>query len=80
MKFYKNVLAAWYETTSAEINAANVRDQQLYLNKYIKRPNNQAILYPQLINKGIMHIKDLLTDDLFRIRTPDEIKQRYNLC
>ena len=79
MNFYENVLTTWYEAIRAEINASNVKEQQLYLNKYIKRPNNQAILYPQLISKGIVYIRDILTDDLLRIRAPNEIMQKYNL-
>ena len=79
MKFYESVLVSWYEETNAEINATNIRNQQLYLNQYINRPNNQSLFYPQLISKGILYIKDILTEDLLRIRPPDEIMQRYNL-
>ena len=77
--FYKNLLISWSDWKREEINGKNVMNQQLFLNTHLRRPNGLAILYPALINKGIIYIKDIFDDNQQRILHADEIRQRRNL-
>ena len=56
-----------------------MREQQLFLNRYIQRPNKLSLLYPELIRNGIVYVKDILSEDLLHIIPCDQIMQRYNL-
>ena len=78
MIFYKNLLINWAEYNTVELTSDNILNQQLFLNKYIKRPNSQSIYYPNLIKKGIIRVKDIINERNL-IQAADVIKQTNGL-
>ena len=78
LPFYKNILLSWYEWIKEDVDEHNILNQQLYLNRYIIRPNQQSIKYPRLQNKSIAYIKDILTDS-YEVIPADRMKLLKNL-
>ena len=78
MGFYNDMIISWSDYVDQGVNQSNILNQQIFLNKHIKRPNNQPLFYQNLINKGIIYIKDIISEEN-RLLSPDEMRQRYGL-
>ena len=76
--YYKALLESWFDWIRSEMDAGNIKEQQLFFNENIKRPNGQTIFYPSLIQKGIINIKDII-DDRNLFKNGETVMEEYDL-
>ena len=77
MSFYESIIIAWAKCYDIPMDLENFKKQVLYFNKNIVAPSGRTLFYPDLYEKQLISINDVILDR--RLITPAEMKIAKNL-
>ena len=78
--FYESIIVAWsyfYTTDTPESPFKKILALPLFSNNHISTPRGDPLFYPNLMNKGLLFIKDIVSSGT--IKSPELAKTHFGL-